>query len=288
MKKEMNQSEDNKKIPMTSISSGKVRIVREDICYYTNQIVNLIFVGRPWDDHWILIDAGMPKSESDIIHVAEKRFGRKSKPSAIILTHGHFDHVGSIVGLIEKWDVPVYAHPLEFPYLTGKSQYPEPDTTVEGGGLLSTISFIYPNKPINITSALSALPDDGSLPGLKDWRWIHTPGHSDGHVSFFRKEDRFLLSGDAFVTVRQDSLYQVLVQKKEINGPPRYLTTDWQAAWDSVKLLASLQPSAVISGHGTAMEGKELTTGLNRLASEFDVIAIPASGKYVQSEKYQA
>lgn len=277
----MNQSEDNKKIPMTSVSSGKMREVRDDICYYTNQIVNLVFIGKRREKNWILIDAGMPKSESEIIKVAEKRFGKNNRPSAIILTHGHFDHVGSIVGLIEKWNVPVYAHPIEFPYLTGREQYPEPDTSVEGGGLLSTVSFIYPVKPINIEGALSALPGDGSIPGMPGWRWIHTPGHSNGHVSFFREEDRFLLSGDAFITVRQDSLYRVLVQKKEINGPPKYFTTNWQAAWDSVKLLASLNPQAVITGHGTAMEGEELTAGLKRLAAEFDILAIPEYGKYV-------
>ncbi|MDY0395290.1 MBL fold metallo-hydrolase [Virgibacillus halophilus] len=37
-----------------------------------------------------------------------------------MLTHGHFDHVGGLVDLVKEWEVPVYAHSLEFPYLTGK------------------------------------------------------------------------------------------------------------------------------------------------------------------------
>src|SRR4051812_34701478 len=116
----MKQSDDNKFIPMTTFESGHGHEVKNDLYYYTNQIVNVIFVGDPKTNNWVLIDAGMPKSAAELIKVAEQRFGKGSKPSAIILTHGHFDHVGSIVGLIEKWQVPVYAHPLEFPFLTGE------------------------------------------------------------------------------------------------------------------------------------------------------------------------
>lgn len=42
----------------------------------------------------------------------------------MILTHGHFDHVGSIEALLERWPVPMFAHPLEFPFLTGREAYP--------------------------------------------------------------------------------------------------------------------------------------------------------------------
>src|SRR4051812_14887234 len=109
----MKQSDDNKLIPMTSFASGKGHELRPDVYYYTNQIVNVIMVGTPGGSGWVLIDAGMPKSASEIIDAAAKRFGKGVAPSAIILTHGHFDHVGSIVGLLKEWPVPVYAHPLE-------------------------------------------------------------------------------------------------------------------------------------------------------------------------------
>ncbi|WP_037575537.1 MBL fold metallo-hydrolase [Sporocytophaga myxococcoides] len=281
MKKEqLHQSKDNKSIPVTSVSSGKGRQVRQDIYYYTDQIVNFILFGKPEDNQWILIDTGMPHSSSVVLSAVKERFGENSKPSAILLTHGHFDHVGGVVDLIKEWNVPVYAHPLEFPYLTGEKSYPAPDPTVEGG-LLAKVSFIDPVEPINIKAVLKPLPNDHSVPGMPGWQWIHTPGHSPGHVSFFRDEDKALIAGDAFVTVRQDSLYKVIMQKAEVNGPPRYLTTDWKAAWDSVKKLEALHPEIVVSGHGTAMEGKELTQGLLKLTLEFDTIAIPEHGKYV-------
>src|SRR5699024_6314002 len=113
--------------------------------------------------------------------------------------------------LLEVWQVPVYAHELELPFLTGEKSYPEPDSTVEGG-LLAKISPMYPNDPINIGSAVQALPENEEVPGLKGWRWIHTPGHSPGQVSLFRESDGVLIAGDAFITVRQDSFYNVLLQ----------------------------------------------------------------------------
>jgi glyoxylase-like metal-dependent hydrolase (beta-lactamase superfamily II) len=277
----MKQSRDHKSIPMTSVSAGKGREVKHDVYYYTNQIVNVIMIGDPQQGEWVLVDAGMPNSGEELLSAAEDRFGVNKAPSAILLTHGHFDHVGSIVDLIAHWKVPVYAHPLEMPYLTGEKSYPEPDTSVEGG-MLAKLAFLYPHEPISIKEAIHTLPADGSVPGLPDWQWIHTPGHSPGQVAFFRKSDQTLISGDAFITVRQDSLYRVLIQKEEINGPPRYLTTDWPAAWESVKKLEALQPKSVVPGHGTAMKGKDLSNGLKKLVQEFDTLAIPEYGKFVK------
>lgn len=79
--------------------------------------------------------------------------------------------------------MPVYAHELEIPYLTGQKSYPDTDPTVEGG-LVARISPYFPNEPINLGQHVKPLPNDGSVPILKEWQWIHTPGHSPGHVSF--------------------------------------------------------------------------------------------------------
>lgn len=129
----MHEGRDSRFIPMTSVSSGSGKELKEDLYYYTNQIVNVVMIGKPAEDRWILVDSGMPKCGSEILAIAENRFGKGTKPEAIILTHGHFDHVGGLVYLTEKWNVPVYAHPLEFPYLTGQMSYLEADSTVEGG-----------------------------------------------------------------------------------------------------------------------------------------------------------
>jgi hypothetical protein len=64
--------------------------------------------------------------------------------------------------LLEEWEVPVYEHYLEIPYLTGRSSYPPPDATV-GGGLMASAAWRYPRKPINVEAPLQILSPDGSL-----------------------------------------------------------------------------------------------------------------------------
>ncbi|WP_249869620.1 MBL fold metallo-hydrolase [Oceanobacillus saliphilus] len=266
-------------MPMTSVESGNLTQVTKDVHCLTNQIVNLCFIGKA--DDWILIDAGMPKSANIIIKQAEILFGKNAKPKALILTHGHFDHVGAANELVEKWDIPVFAHPLEHPFLTGERSYPDPDPLVEGG-LVAKISGLFPEEPINLGNNISLLPEDGSVPGLPDWEWMHTPGHTPGHVSLYRKADNTLIAGDAFITVKQDELLKVMMQTKEVNGPPRYFTPDWEQAEISVAKLAGLNPATAVTGHGRPMSGKELSAGLKKLVNNFKEMAVPDYGKYVE------
>ncbi|WP_019636194.1 MBL fold metallo-hydrolase [Paenibacillus fonticola] len=280
MNQEMEYGNDYRFIPATSIRSGIGTEVLPDLLCYTVQIVNICLVGSPDTEDFVLVDAGMPGSANEIISVTEERYGVNSRPKAIILTHGHFDHVGGVIELVKHWGVPVYAHSMEMPFLTGQKSYPEPDPTVEGG-MVAKMSPMFPNEPIDLRNNAQSLPSDGTIPHMPGFRWIHTPGHAPGHISLFREKDRALIAGDAFVTVKQEYLYKVFTQEQEISGPPRYLTTDWKAAKQSVIKLAALKPAAAITGHGLPMSGELLTTSLEKLVNEFDQIAVPEYGKYV-------
>lgn len=282
-KESMSYGSDYKQIPVTSATSGVGLEVLPDLYCYNVKIVNIALVGDPKTGDFVLVDAGMPGSANMIISAIEERFGEECRPKAIILTHGHFDHVGAILELVEHWNIQVYAHELELPFLTGMKAYPEPDSTVEGG-MVAKMSPLFPNEPINLGDKVERLPSDGSVPHMPGFRWIHTPGHSPGHISLFREEDRALIAGDAFVTVKQESLYSVLTQEQEISGPPRYLTPDWEAAWESVKTLEALNPIVAITGHGLPMTGELLKTSLNRLSHDFNQIAIPDYGKFVEGK----
>ncbi|PLR99118.1 MBL fold metallo-hydrolase [Bacillus sp. T33-2] len=281
----MDNSSQDRVIPMTSVASGKLDSIAPDVHYMTIQIVNLCFVGLLGEtSDWVLVDAGMPKSTHKIMEEAANLFGEGRPPRAIILTHGHFDHVGALEDLVERWNVPVYAHEFELPFLTGQQNYPEPDPSVEGG-LLAKVSAIYPHEGIDLGNHVKPLPADGTVPEMPGWKWIHTPGHTPGHIALFRDEDRVLIAGDAFVTTKQESLYKVLVQEKEISGPPRYLTPDWQSAKQSVIKLEALKPAAAITGHGRPMAGTELSSNLEKLARDFDTIAKPDHGRYVKDKE---
>jgi glyoxylase-like metal-dependent hydrolase (beta-lactamase superfamily II) len=255
--------------------------VSDDLCYLRLMMVNVVIWGRPRSSDWVLIDTGLRSSVDEITKCTERRFG-SVPPAAIVLTHGHFDHVGSAQTLAQRWDVPVYAHLAELPYLDGTASYPPPDPWV-GGGILPLLSPLFSRGPINLGARLKPLPDDQTIPGMTGWRWIHTPGHAPGHVSLWREPDRVLLAGDAFITTGQESAYEVAVQKLEMHGPPRYFTPDWHAARESVRQLAALQPELVIAGHGAPVKGPGMRSALNRLARDFDTVAVPANAKYVRS-----
>ena len=179
--------------------------VAPDVLGVNTAIVNLYMIGAPGSQNWGPVDAGFPTYGSRIRQIAERRFG-KVPPKAIVLTHGHFDHTGSIHNLLTTLDVPVYAHHAELPFLTGQASYPPPDPTVGGGGFMSWSSFVFAKKPIDLDSRVRALPESGEIPELPGWRFVHTPGHSPGHVALFREEDRLLIAGDAFVTINAESL----------------------------------------------------------------------------------
>jgi len=266
--------------------NDKTRQIAPDLAYRQIAIVNVVFFGKPGagDGGWVLIDAGMPGAASDIRAAAKARFGGSGRPAAILLTHGHFDHVGSLETLSDEWDVPVYAHTLEHPYLNGTTSYPPPDPTV-GGGLMAWVSPLYPTKPVNVSGRLRPLAADGSVPAMAGWGWLHTPGHAPGHISLWRGTDRLLIAGDAFITTRQESAYAAITQAPEMHGPPMYFTPDWDNARRSVQKLAALSPETVVTGHGQAMQGPEMRDALNVLADRFDEIAVPETGRYVSSKR---
>lgn len=261
--------------------------IAPDLAFVRLGIANVVFVGvrGAGDRGWVLVDAGVPMTSGFIETAAAQRFGEMARPAAILLTHGHFDHVGALEHLAKTWECPVVAHPLEAPYLTGVAAYPPADASV-GGGLMALVSHLYPRSPVNVAANLQLLENLDEVPFLSDlgqWRALHTPGHSAGHVSFWRESDRTLIVGDAFITTAQESAYAALSQAPELHGPPMYFTTDWENARNSVQILADLEPELVVTGHGPAMFGSQMREALHELARDFENVAVPQNGKYVEN-----
>src|SRR5581483_5437011 len=257
------------------MGGGLIRRIAPDVGWLPVSFANVFFLGRP-GGKWILVDAGFPGSGPEILAAAEARFGAGSRPEAIVLTHGHLDHVGNAAELAEAWDVPIYAHPLEAPFLNGKFAYPPADPTV--GGALAFLSRFLPRLRRDLGARLREL-QSVKVPGAPGWEWVLTPGHSPGHVCLFRESDRILLTGDALLTVDMDSWGTLFSRKRGLAGPPTPFTIDWDAARASLKKLAGLRPNVVGAGHGAPISEQDLSERLEIFADSFRA---PRHGRYAR------
>ena len=237
--------------------------------------VNVYALGEPGGS-WVLVDAGLRGSGGYIRRAVEGRFGAGARPESIVLTHGHFDHVGAARDLAEGWDVPLFAHPLETPYLTGRSDYPPRDPTM--GGAMAHMSRLMPDHGYDFGGRVLPLPTDGGVPGAPGWVWLLTPGHTPGHVSLIHESDGVLLAGDALATMDLDSWSAYLSRRRAFNRPSPPFTSDWAAAHDSTKRLANLEPAVVAAGHGLPVSGEGVTEELRRFVEGFTP---PSRGRYV-------
>ena len=225
---------------------------------------------------WALIDAGSAKCGRAVRQAAAGLFGELSPPAAILLTHDHPDHAGSVKELAEAWDCLVWVHPDELPLVLGDlstfEQYPGP---LDRWIVLPFMHLLGPKRTTAMLERASfrdrarAFDPDRELPGLPGWEAIPTPGHTPGHTAFFRREDRVLITGDAMVTVDLNSLAGVLLGRHRVSGPPWYTTWDWRAAKASAALLAELEPRVLAGGHGMPLIGPETSSRIRSFSDRF-------------------
>jgi glyoxylase-like metal-dependent hydrolase (beta-lactamase superfamily II) len=225
---------------------------------------------------WVLVDAASARCALAIRAGATRVFGADSTPTAILLTHCHPDHDGSARELAASWGCPVYAHPDELPIACGDM------AAIEGSANPLDRWFILPSLRLlgrkrmqafvarsSLQGVIRPLDLHDSVPGLSDWVLIRTPGHTPGHVAFFRPRDKVLITGDALVTRDLNSLPGALSARQQVAGPPWYTTWDWKLAKRSAVSLAGLRPLVVAGGHGRPMSGPEAATSARSLLSRW-------------------
>ena len=160
---------ERKQMAAASRCTPRAHWVTPEVAFLPLVFVNVCFIGRPCTEpmDWLLVDTGPFNLAEPIIRAAEELFGRNNPPKAILLTQGHFDHVGSVVELANRWDVPVFAHPLELPRLD-RAAIIHPGPPGEQW-LLAQLSLVS-RHTIDLGDR-QPLPPDGKSP-LPDWRWL--------------------------------------------------------------------------------------------------------------------
>jgi glyoxylase-like metal-dependent hydrolase (beta-lactamase superfamily II) len=217
---------------------------------------------------WVLIDAGWPNQGQLIKETAELLFGPNTRPATILITHLHPDHAGSARELAALWSRPVLVHPAELP-LAAETYPPEYYGPIDRW-VVAPLLRILPRqlRGLNVHDVVCSF-DPAAVPGLENWACIHTPGHTPGHVAFFRSSDRVLIAGDAILTLNINSLWDFLRNTQRVSGPPYVSTWNWPMAKASVAALARLDPNVLACGHGVPMTGPETAQALHRFADHF-------------------
>lgn len=175
------------------------------------------------DDGLTLVDAGISPMSRGILRTID-RIGA-GPLRRIVLTHGHPDHVGALPGILRSCPVPVFAHPIEIPYLEGRLVYPRRKkamVTVRPGLVLPL--------PETDTGALQRIA--GLTPHL-------TPGHSPGHVVYHHEQDDVLLAGDLATS-----------RRGRLRPPMAIFTGDMDQAMASLEIVHTLNPRRIEVCHG--------------------------------------
>lgn len=206
-------------------------------------------------ESWALVDAGWAGDADEIRQAAESVFGAGARPTAILLTHLHPDHSGAAGDLARAWGVPVYVHPDELPMAAGKHR-PAFDMPLDHWVIMPIMRLLPANTRSrvetagDITDVTRSLEPAGVVPGLPDWQWVATPGHTPGQVAYLRPAGGVLISGDAVVTVDLNSISGLLRGRQRLAGPPWYTTWNWPTARRSIAVMAAIGPQTLLPGHG--------------------------------------
>ncbi len=198
----------------------------------------------------VIIDAGIRNSHKKILDAVQYK-----AISTHALTHAHADHQGSSKAICEALKIRLWCSLLE------KPQAETGNATKE-----------YPFQKHIITKFQKAFWSGEGFPVSKvikegdevgGFTVIETPGHSSGHISFFREKDGLLIVGDVLTNMN------LLTTFVGLHQPPGLFTSDKEENIKSILKLAALRPALLCFGHGPVLKNNgELSVFVNKLKND--------------------
>jgi hydroxyacylglutathione hydrolase len=189
--------------------------------------INIYLVGD------VLIDAGTRQAERRILRQVEGR-----TLNAHALTHAHPDHQGSSHAICERLGIPLWCGEGDVPAMETPGAIVNPKAP-HWLNLIQGRFWTGPPHPV-----ARALREGDEVAGFTV---LETPGHSVGHVSFWRESDRVLIVGDVLGNIH------FITGVPGLHTPPDLFTPDPARNRDSARRLAALEPALACFGHGAPL-----------------------------------
>ena len=169
----------------------------------------------------VLIDAGMFYDRARILKQLD---GREIRAHA--LTHAHVDHYGASHAICTRLSLPMWCGEADA-------------EAVEAGKMVSKGGRLVPGPKAHPIARRLREGDE-----VAGFTVLHTPGHSPGHVSYWRESDRTLLCGDVMWG------WNPFIMRGDIREPFGIVSPDPALNRESARRIAALEPALVCFGHG--------------------------------------
>lgn len=172
----------------------------------------------------VLIDAGVAIDKGRILKQVKDR-----KITAHALTHAHIDHYGASHAVCDKLDIPMWCGAADV-------------EAVESGKMLGPGGRMLPAAKAHPIA--KALKEGDEVAGFSV---LDVPGHSPGHVAYWRESDRTLICGDVMWGTNPFRPGGGIMEPFPLVSPDHKLNRD------SARRLAALEPELVCFGHGAPL-----------------------------------
>ncbi|KXG43971.1 MBL fold metallo-hydrolase [Tepidibacillus decaturensis] len=211
-------------------------------------------------DKITLIDAGIKTEQAwkSLIYQINENGIRLKDIDQVLLTHHHVDHIGLLDILRQHHSkLKVYAHQWTIPWVEKEPIFNQQLTLfyeklyLENGLSKDQVQRIksfnqYLNQFMDPVSDIELIEDGSSLPHLPNWKVLHTPGHSQGHIVLYHEKKGILIAGDFIL---ENTSSGIFVEPILINN----LFSRAKSGIDylhSLEKIKGLKIEKVYSGHG--------------------------------------
>jgi hydroxyacylglutathione hydrolase len=181
----------------------------------------------------VIVDAATRHSGGRILRQVKGR-----TVGAHALTHAHPDHQGASKELCERLEIPLWCGTADAPAMESGT-FEQPRHAINR---LIEWAWAGPAHPVS-----RRLEEGDEIAGF---RVLHVPGHSPGHVAYWRESDRALVLGDVLNNMN------VSTGRRGLREPKRIFTPDPARNRESARKLAALEPDLVCFGHGPPLRDR--------------------------------